>query len=173
MLRTRFYLTRSQLNSGVRWLLSSMKTTIALSLALAAVAGCYRHSARAAQSTIVWESAPLAPPLRFAESIEPREVAVLAIDAHSGAPVREAVARLDATQRMGVADSLGRIQFRDVPVGRYVLRIQHPGHWIWRDSIEVRAAAGLAVVVQLRRSASLNYDPPQDLAPKPPNTCCS
>lgn len=99
-----------------------------------------------------WESAPLLPAIHFSEPVRTHSVQLLVLDAHSGAPVVAAGARIDQNVFAPQTDSAGRTSFVDVPSGRHQLLLMAYKYKPWHDSIDVPDSAGLAIVVQLRRS---------------------
>ena len=105
-------------------------------------------------------NAPLNPALAFSEMLPPRTVALLVLDAHSGAPLRDAIVTIQPERRFGVmTDSLGRARLRNVPAGRYAVLVRHLGHHFWTDSLALSDSAAMVVLVQLRRARTMFYDP--------------
>jgi hypothetical protein len=95
---------------------------------------------------------PLAPAIHFAEQIEPRTLAVLVLDGHTGAPARHGVAQI-LTARLTVAtDSMGTVRLRLPRAGTYNMRVVGIGYEEWHGAIAVTDSTGAAMVVQLRRS---------------------
>jgi hypothetical protein len=107
--------------------------------------GCAAHHRDA------W-NAPLAPTLEFQEVLSPGTIAVLVIDAHSGAPLSHSLIGLYPRGRITSTDSLGRARFESVAPGRHVLHVRSIGYEERRDSVSMIDSGGLAVVVQLRRA---------------------
>lgn len=99
-----------------------------------------------------WDAVPLAPTLQFAESIAAGDVVLLVVDAHTGAPLRNAVVSFDSTSRISSADSLGHIRFHRVSPGPQRLLVRCPGYNLRHESIIVPSAAGLALLIQMRRA---------------------
>jgi hypothetical protein len=86
------------------------------------------------------------------EPVGPRDVVVLVLDAHSGAPLPGSRALIADAGLAPAADSSGRIRIHALTEGSHSLRVLAIGHDPWQTSIKVTDAAGLALVVQLRRS---------------------
>jgi hypothetical protein len=128
--------------------LISMKLPIFALSSLAMGTACARTPRTAAIPPC--ESPPLAPRLQFAEPIAPGDVALLVLDGHSGAPLRETVATFDSTSLVANGDSLGRIRFHRVAAGLLRLRIRRVNFVMYRDSITLRDGTGLALVVQMQ-----------------------
>jgi hypothetical protein len=117
-----------------------------LMLALSLVGACHRGQA-------TWDpSAPLAPVIQFVDPIRPRSMLVLALDAHSGAPLMTVRAMITAAALAPGPDSLGRMRFSNLPLGPQRLRVIAIGYTAWQGLIAVSDSTGLAVIVQLRRS---------------------
>jgi hypothetical protein len=120
--------------------------------------------AEAAEATRV--NATLNPVLTFSEVLPPRTVALLVLDAHSGAPLRDAVVTIQPERRFGVmTDSLGRARLRNVPAGRYAVLVRHLGHHFWADSLTLSDSVGMALLIQLRRAPTMIYDPVISIKP--------
>lgn len=99
-----------------------------------------------------WARAPLAPVIRFTELAPPRSIVVLALDAHSGAPLPQAEALILALQLRATADSAGVIRVRPSQPGAVQLTVRLVGYEVWHSTVAVSDSAGVALVAQLRRS---------------------
>lgn len=110
------------------------------------LAGC--HHARAPG----WESAPLLPRIEFDQVVPPRSVALLLVDAHSGAPVADAAVLLDRGTPAVQSDSNGRVIFLALTPGRHAIRTMAYRYMPWHGSIDVPDSAGVVRVVQLHRA---------------------
>lgn len=116
-----------------------------------------------------WDAVPLAPPLQFAESVAAGDVVLLVVDAHTGAPLHNAVVSFDSTSRISSADTLGRIRFHRVSPGPLRLLLRCPGYYLRRDSLTMPSAAGLALLIQMRRRPEPLREFDEPPMPKPPN----
>lgn len=99
-----------------------------------------------------WAHAPLAPAIRFTELAPPLSVIVLALDAHSGAPLPQAEALIPALQLRANADTAGVIRLRPARPGAVQLTVRLVGYEVWHSRVVVSDSAGVALVAQLRRS---------------------
>jgi len=98
------------------------------------------------------------------------DVVLVILDAHTGAPLRNAVVSFDSTSRISGADTLGRIRFRRVSPGPQRLLVRCPGYYLQRDTITMPSAAGLALLIQMRRRPEPLGDDFQEIpVRKPPN----
>ena len=106
-----------------------------------------------AHARSAWDpNAPLAPSITFAETVAPRTIVLLALDAHSGAVLHDARAMIADVQLAPQPDSLGRFHFTPLPPGPHRLRVFALGYVPWQSTVVVGDSAGHAFVVQLRRS---------------------
>lgn len=67
------------------------------------------------------------------------------LDQLTGAPVRQAVVRLQGTGFQGVTDDAGRFLFPDLTPDVYVLEIQHLGYSVQSDRVEVPPARDVSL----------------------------
>ena len=118
---------------------------LVLAVPLLALPGC--------RSNRAWQDASLAPSVSFAEPVAPRSLVLLVLDAHSGESLRMARAILADARLAPAADSAGRIRITSLVPGRHSLRVVAIGYDESRIPIEVTDSTGLAIVVQLHRSA--------------------
>jgi len=148
-----------------------MKHTVFVGLVLLLSAACARLGRQ--PSTVAqpaWDAVPLAPTLQFTESIGAGDVVLVILDAHTGAPLRNAVVSFDSTSRISGADTLGRIRFRRVSPGPQRLLVRCPGYYLQRDTITMPSAAGLALLIQMRRRPEPLGDDFEEIpVRKPPN----
>jgi hypothetical protein len=143
------------------------KKTYVLALTLVAGAACRSGGARPPlDAHAAWANAPLSPTITFAELVPPRSVRLLVLDAHSGAPLDGAQATLGPSNLSAVADQFGRALIPRAALGRQRLLVRRPGYQFWSDSVTISDTAGLALVVQLRRSSATFFDPA--VGSKPP-----
>lgn len=121
-----------------------MKRYLPTLLALTALgAGC-RHATR--------NPVPLAPAIHLMETVPPGSIVALVLDAHSGAPLADAVAMVPGTPLRAVTDSTGILRLESPRRGAVELNIRHVGYVPWHSTVSVPESAGVALVVQLRRS---------------------
>lgn len=111
----------------------------ALVLLLGAAAGC-RHGSS------------LLPPAELIAPVAPGEVVGLVTDAHSGAPLADAVVRLLPGGLQASTDASGHFRLGPAPEGRYRLRVLRVGYVERADSVVLGPASGAAVAVRLSRT---------------------
>ncbi|HSQ28261.1 MAG TPA: hypothetical protein VLN49_00300 [Gemmatimonadaceae bacterium] len=122
-----------------------MKAQLSIFLACAFSTACHHAGSD-------WAHAPLAPVIRFTELAAPRSIVVLALDAHSGAPLPQAEALIPALQLRANGDTAGVIRLRPSRPGAVQLTVRLVGYEVWRAAVVVSDSAGVALVAQLRRS---------------------
>ena len=123
-----------------------MKRYLSVMLACTAlVAGCHH-------ATQDWSQVPPAPAIRFTETVPPGSIVVLVLDAHSGSPLSAALATVSGSPLRAVTDSAGVLRLRASRPGPLDLRIHRIGYFVWHSIVNVPDSAGVALVVQLRRS---------------------
>jgi hypothetical protein len=148
-----------------------MTNKVALLLSAWLIAACARRHDPEAYG---WGTRlPLAPSLQFAEAIAPRTLAVLVLDAHSGAPARYSA--VSVTPELptrggeqwigGAPDSTGVLRLRLPRAGRYAVHVIGIGYESLREPVAVTDTTGFALVVQLKRS----YERPKEviIGPEP------
>ena len=94
----------------------------------------------------------LLPSAELIATVTPGEVVGLVTDAHSGAPLADAVVRLTPTALEVSTDAAGRFRLGPAPEGRYRLRVLRIGYVQRADSLVLGPGSGAVVAVRLSRT---------------------